>query len=316
MKIKQFLLLLLLLDAGNSVYAQSHDELYSLNDCRLKWTADSLFKEYKPAEAIACYKQIPDETKRMRDWLRMAVCYCRMNFPDSAAQYYERILQTGGYYRQDYESLIDTVLRCIKNSPKYGEYMQMAEQNRLHATSSIDTVLRDKFLELLHWDQYYRSLSNSLVDSLREAGKMKEFMTEALRKDSLNQVFLDSVIIQYGRRPGYHLVGEEGDRAAWFIVQHADRNIVFQEKCMPFLVAAFRQENTYPHNVAYLYDRIMINKGLKQRYATQMRIIEGEIVFIDLEDESKVDYYRKCFDLPPLAFYKKALEERYTKKTP
>ena len=141
-------------------------------------------------------------------------------------------------------------------------------------------------------------------------------MMGALRKDSLLQVFLDSVITRYGCWPGYHLVGEEGDRAAWFIVQHADRNIAFQEKCLPLLAEAFKQENTNPHNVAYLYDRIMINKGLKQRYATQMRIMEGKVVFINLEDESRVDYYRKCFDLPPLTFYKKELEERYTKKTP
>jgi hypothetical protein len=296
------------------VYAQNHDDLYSLNDCRLKWTADSLFTTYNTEGAIACYKQIPDKTKRMRDLYRMAMCYCRINHPDSAAQYYARMLQKGFYYRPDDGLAIDSLFQCIKNSQKYNEYVQVTEQNRMRALSSMDTVLRNKFLELKYWDQYYRSLSNTLVDSLVKAGKMREFMMEALRKDSLNQVFLDSVITRYGRWPGYHLIGEEGDRAAWFIVQHADRNVAFQEKCLPLLIEAFEQENTYPHNVAYLYDRIMINKGLKQRYATQLRIVDGKVVFINLEDEENVEYYRHYFHLYPAALYKKEVEDRYVDK--
>jgi hypothetical protein len=314
MNTKQFLLLLLLLGAGGNAYTQYYNGQYPLNDCRLKWRADSLFNEYKTDEAIAYYKQISDESMRTRDGYRMAICYCRKNRPDSAAQYYERILQKGFYYRSDNGLASDSLLRCIQTYPKYEEYVQATEQNRVRALSSIDTILRSKFLELQYWDQYYRSLSNAHVDSLIETGKMQEFMTEALRKDSLNQVFLDSVIIQYGCWPGYHLVGEEGDRAAWFIVQHADRNITFQEKCLHLLVQAFEQENTYPHNVAYLYDRIMINKSLKQRYATQMRIIAGKVIFINMEDEKNVEYYRHYFNLPPVSLYKKEVEERYVDK--
>jgi hypothetical protein len=315
MKTKQFsVFLLLFLGVGNNAYAQRYNGQYPLNDCRLKWTADSLFNEYKTDEAIAYYKQIPDEFMRTRDWYRMAICYCRINHPDSVAQYYERILQKGFYYRSDNELVNDSLLRCIQIYPKYEEYIQTTEQNRVRVLGSIDTILRNKFLELQYWDQYYRSLSNAHIDSLIETGKMKEFMMEALQKDSLNQVFLDSVITLYGRWPGYHIVGEEGDRAAWFIVQHADRNITFQEKCLPLLVQAFEQENTYPHNVAYLYDRIMINKGLQQRYATQLRIIDGQVIFINLEDEKNVDYYRHCFNLPPVLCYKREVEEQYIDK--
>lgn len=120
----------------------------------------------------------------------------------------------------------------------------------------------------------------------------KYYLTESRKNDSLQVIFLDSIINRYGFWPGLDMVGWEGDEAAWLIAQHADDFVEFQEKCFALLLKSDQLENTNPHNVAYLYDRIQINKGGKQRYGTQMRVVDNKVIFINLEDERNVEYYR------------------------
>jgi len=288
---------------------------HSQEPCYLKFMADSLRNIGRYDEAIERYKQISPGNPGRIDLYRIAECFCLKEDPDSAGYYYNLSLQSGFYYNSQKGPDSDTNLSCLKAHPDYERFSQQVKQNKLNMFKEVDSTLLNRFVEVRKGDQYYRNFT--LLDSLKQlkdTTAYSSFLKKGKEQDRINMLFLDSVINVSGCWPGYNLVGREGDNAAWLIVQHADDYVEFQEKCLILLKNAWKEFNTNPHNVAYLYDRIMINKGLKQRYATQMRLIDGKAVFIDLEDEDRVEYRRSCFDLPPLSVYKKALEKRYTTK--
>ncbi len=301
-----FTLLCLLLMSSISVYSQH---------CYTRFLADSLLYNRQFDEAIRQYKQINPTDPDRRDLYRIAIGFCAKNLPDSAGYYYELALQKGFIPIVSKNMSFDHNLVCLENLSDYHKYIEMADQNKENNYKRIDTMLYKAFMNLREKDQYYRNFVT--LDSLKQLSdtiRYIDFLSQGEKNDSLNRAFLDSVIRVYNRWPGYDLLGQQGDNAAWLILQHSDNDIAFQEKCLPLLEDAARTYNTNPHNVAYLYDRIMINKGLQQRYATQMRIMDNKVVFINLEDEANVEYYRRCYDLPPLSVYKQSLEKRYLNK--
>src|SRR5882672_10080394 len=81
---------------------------------------------------------------------------------------------------------------------------------------------------------------------------------------------LKSVIEEYGW-PGKSLVGEDGARAAWLILQHAIGNPNLLRKCLPILQEAVRQGEIEPVDAAYLEDRICFFERRPQRYGTQLK---------------------------------------------
>jgi hypothetical protein len=95
------------------------------------------------------------------------------------------------------------------------------------------------------------------------------------------------------------LVGEGPSNNAWLIAQHADRNPLFQVKCLPLLKAAVDAGQANPSNYAYLYDRVQVATGRKQLYATQSTsnngLVEGN--FYPIEDESNVQKRRKEMEI-------------------
>ena len=72
-----------------------------------------------------------------------------------------------------------------------------------------------------------------------------------------------------------------------------------------------KDEGVSGQEVALLTDRVLIHMGQKQLYGTQADIKNGEISFLPISDEELVDQRRSEMNLPPMAFYKKLLEEMY-----
>ena len=70
-------------------------------------------------------------------------------------------------------------------------------------------------------------------------------------------------IIKKAGWPSADIVGENGEMAAWLIVQHADNNIKFQEKCLQLINDLSKTKKRKGHS-AYLADRVLVNKKQKQ----------------------------------------------------
>lgn len=71
--------------------------------------------------------------------------------------------------------------------------------------------------------------------------------------------------------PSSNLVGENEEFSAWLIAQHSDFDLKFQEKCLGLLRKLPKTTERKKH-IAYLIDRVLVNKKRKQVYGTQFYI--------------------------------------------
>lgn len=155
---------------------------------------------------------------------------------------------------------------------------------------SVDEELRDELLQLLEEDQ---------AERLEGA----DFGGDAPRTARLAE------IIDGHGWPGYSLVGEEAEDAAWAIAQHSDHDVEFQARALEYLEAAVAAEDASPGNLAYLTDRAAVNTGHPQTYGTQVACGEdGPTPVVPIADADAVDQRRADASLPPLAEYYAEME--------
>jgi hypothetical protein len=129
--------------------------------------------------------------------------------------------------------------------------------------------------------------------------------------DRDNLKWLKAVVARHGW-PAKSLVGTDAARDAWLLVQHADKDRDFQESCLKKM-AALPSGEVDPQHVAYLTDRVLVGRGKKQKYGTQVLFKEGKAVAAPLEDCARVDERRRAIGLEPLADYLKTTEALYKK---
>ncbi|MFD2352517.1 DUF6624 domain-containing protein [Nonomuraea ferruginea] len=110
--------------------------------------------------------------------------------------------------------------------------------------------------------------------------------------------------------PGYELVGEDGEDAAWALVQHADRALDLQRRALALLREAVAKGDASPGNLAYLEDRVRVAEGKPQRYGTQWEPTQdGQWrPRTPIEDEAGVEERRAEAGLQPLAEYLEELK--------
>jgi hypothetical protein len=179
-----------------------------------------------------------------------------------------------------------------------------------------DEKLRAELLERADEDQKARK---ELIDlQARRGGKDAEAAekeVEAATKkvqeiDARNTARMKEVVDKHGW-PGKSLVGTDGAQRAWLLVQHADRGRAFQKRCLPLLAEAVKKGEASPEHLAYLTDRVRVADNEKQVYGTQFHEVNGKMEPFPIEDEAGVDERRKEVGLPPLAEYRKMIEQLY-----
>lgn len=116
--------------------------------------------------------------------------------------------------------------------------------------------------------------------------------------DARNTVRMKEVVAEIGW-PTVSKVGKQPSFHAWLLVQHADRDLAFQQECLALMkqepVAEVDQRNT-----AMLEDRVRTHTGRLQLYGTQFRPVEGKHVPLPIEDPEHVDERRAAMGLDTL----------------
>jgi hypothetical protein len=116
-----------------------------------------------------------------------------------------------------------------------------------------------------------------------------------------NAARLTEVIGRHGW-PGRSLVGDNGARAAWLVLQHAIGHPDLQRKGLVLLQEAVARGDVPAVEAAMLEDRIAFFEGRPQRYGTQFGWDEhGELNPLPIEDGATVDERRRSVGLGPLA---------------
>lgn len=141
------------------------------------------------------------------------------------------------------------------------------------------------------------------------AEEFKKISDDSTRIDAENMVWLKDVISKKGW-PGKSLVGGQGAKDAWILIQHADADREFQQLCLRKM-ESLPQGEVDPRDVAYLTDRVLVGTGKKQKYGTQAIYRDGKFVPNPIENEAEVDQRRKAVGLEPLDEYLKFMEQIY-----
>lgn len=191
----------------------------------------------------------------------------------------------------------------------YSMTVSVAQSN--NKTFPLNKKLEAELLTMGADDQKYRGVIEAEMIKMAATGTTQasdEFVAAVKSQDQIdakNIARLEEMIKQHGW-PGKSLVGEEASKAAFLILQHSD--LTRQEKYLPLLKKAAKKGDTRPADVAMLEDRILVNRGKKQIYGTQVHSgsdTGGKFVLAPIEDEEHVDERRASVGLMPLKEYLK-----------
>ncbi len=190
----------------------------------------------------------------------------------------------------------DTDLTALREDARWARLLVQANLAQEKFLASIgDVELRSELLEMARVDQAARR--GEAIPEL-EGRDMNEV-------DAQHTARMKEIVAQFGW-PTQSLVGEDGARSAWLLVQHADLQPGFQRECLDLMTAAEPGE-VDATDVAYLTDRVLVNEGKLQIYGTQFWTQDGELQPRPMEDPTNVEDRRAEVGLGTFADYYKLM---------
>jgi len=167
------------------------------------------------------------------------------------------------------------------------------------------------YIATLREPELYRELMD--MRRLDQAIRRGEWLPELeglgmMEVDARHTARMKEILVVHGW-PTVSLVGEDGARSAWLLVQHADADPAFQRLCLEKMKSVAAGDVS-PIDVAYLTDRVLVNEGKKQIYGTQFWNADGELVPRPIEDESRVEALRAALGMISMQEYHRRMTGR------
>ncbi len=158
-------------------------------------------------------------------------------------------------------------------------------------------------------------LRRKLLD-MRDADQAQRMGEGAEGSDHTRTQRLKQIIDEYGW-PTIDMVGRDGASAAWLIAQHSDLDVAFQERVLALMREALAEREADPTDVAYLEDRVAVNRSRPQAYGTQIRCRDGRVEpATPIRDPETVEERRRRVGMEPLDEYYASLEEACAAEAP
>lgn len=225
-----------------------------------------------------------------------ACCFARLGRADDAFKYLD-VAFRGGWSDVEYLKS-DADLESIHSDKRWDDAVRRcAAQQEKSPKSMANPDLHAELMRRMKVDQEPRLAKppNAL---------------QMMMIDGENTAWMKQVIEKHGW-PGRALVGRDGAQAAWLLVQHADRDPVFQRRCLDLLTQAYEKAEASADQVAYLTDRVLLAEGKPQVYGTQFETVNGKLQPRPIENEAEVDQRRATMGLEPLAVYAEQVRAHY-----
>jgi hypothetical protein len=169
----------------------------------------------------------------------------------------------------------------------------------------VNQELREELLALAEADQVFRRGWSSLSQTETRAELEREHARAARAAE----------IVSAHGWPGRSLVGDDGASAAWLLIQHADHDVALQERCLELMREAVRLGEASGSELAYLTDRVCVNRGRPQVYGTQFFGSGAGYAVRPLEDRERLDERRTAVGLEPFAEYEARMHELERRST-
>lgn len=156
---------------------------------------------------------------------------------------------------------------------------------------------------------YNKKLAAVLNRMAKEDQNIRRSGRVDLELDKKNVLVLKEIIQKHGW-PTINLVGRRASNNAWLIIQHADFDLAFQQKCLILLRKVAKDKRVSPENLAYLTDRVLVNKGKSQIYGTQFYTTKsGKLLPRPIKNVSNIDKRRAALNLSNFKSYQEKLSK-------
>lgn len=152
-------------------------------------------------------------------------------------------------------------------------------------------------------DAIGKSMQNfiSKFDSDKVKGATMVFIDERNR-NRLKQIFKEIGF------PTTELIGQDAMNGVFIMIQHSDGDKKWQKSQLSNIESAVKKGDLDGSHYAYLYDRIKVNNGEKQRYGTQIANVyykDKSIKLEELEEPEKLNEIRRKIGLMPIEIYER-----------
>ena len=201
----------------------------------------------------------------------------------------------------------DSSFAGLWTDPRWHSYFNQWTDIAARSEKGLNKPLQDELLRMADEDQEVRKTIPSPQDSAQ--------WKSIIQGDRIHAARLKEIVRRYGW-PGKSLVGEKASHMAWLLVQHADFDRDLQDTCLALLSTMTKSGDANPSDLAYLTDRVLINKGEKQIYGTQTRWVDSTSSYatLPIADEANVDRRRSEVGLAPISEYLQFLNRTLSPK--
>jgi len=277
--------------------------------------ADSLLMAGNTKSAVAEYEKLYSENKNSREIIYNYACaLSRCGLTDSALKY----LYKAEKIDPAFSALTDPDLLAARENPGWDEFENdlISALNKKTGNSIKDIPYAKLLWKLLCQEE---SIFYEVGIAVRNLGPDSPVVT-ALRRlqswqNAKNLSDLEELINSKGW-PKQSQVGSLAASAAFFVLQHS--NAGAQEKYMGMFEAACRNKEANCQQYALMFDRMRMNQNKPQRFGTHAYLDPSKgstNELYPLEDESRVDEWRKDIGLEPLMEYLKRTNIKYYPKS-
>ena len=191
--------------------------------------------------------------------------------------------------------------------------------------STEQILLPEVRTELIQRERLDQKARKDLIDFLKTTGfaqlpkpitdtillaRMKEVSERLVAIDDDNLKYMKPLVEKHGWL-SKTLVGTDGAKAAWLMLQHSDKDREFQKQCLE-VMKKLPQGEVDPKDIAYLTDRVLVGEGKEQLYGTQLRTnAKGELEIAPLFEPGAVDERRQRMGLGPLKDYLEMVKKQF-----
>jgi len=275
---------------------------------------DSAFFNNNFKESIRLYKELMAGSYDEHIYLNQIQNYLSDQDTDHAVEIVSLMADSGFYKFWLLEK--DSAYTHLKQSRFYLPVLKKLRAN-FNAYILKNNITKPLIAEQIMWmsylDQYYQWISSFKIRYRQAYPKLSKdqvdtltIQTMAKNTESLKQLFSSHGYLWHKE------IGEIATHQIWLMIQHADKDIPFQESYLKQLKLATEKKQASILDLAYLTDRLAKNKGQKQLYGTQMNYktiadpVKGKIPVMEpwpVENPEKLDERRKEAGLMPMNQY-------------
>jgi len=238
--------------------------------------------------------------------LLTAECLSAAGRFDDAFAYLRRQLPGGRIPLDDLVCRSRPGLDALRPQPDWNALRAEAEALEAAQAARRDPALREELLRRAEADQVARRAVFGTDGSMDDAARARMAAV-----DRENTAWLKQVLDSRGW-PDSDLVGHDGAKAAWMLVQHADHDPAFQRAALARMQPAVDAGRAERSDFALLTDRVLLAQGQPQRYGTQFQTDAGGVMRLrPVENPDGLEARRAAVGLPSMADYRQMLRDGY-----